>query len=62
MDDVAGIYQLRNRIAHLEPLLRTSNVRIQYNNMRDILTEINPHLEQWFTSTQRITTVLKSRP
>lgn len=59
---VAGINQLRNRVAHLEPLLKTSDVRLQYNNMREILTEINPLLEQSFISTQRITAILRAKP
>ncbi|WP_155853220.1 Abi family protein [Arthrobacter sp. H14] len=59
---VQGIHQLRNRVAHLEPLLRTSNVRVQYHNMREVLAEINPAVEHWFTSTQRITSELNARP
>ncbi|MFJ4169830.1 hypothetical protein ACIPY3_09980 [Paenarthrobacter sp. NPDC089714] len=53
--DVAGIYQLRNRVAHLEPLLRTGSVHSNYRAMRRVLGEINPLMEQRFVSNQRIT-------
>lgn len=59
---VHGIYQLRNRVAHLEPLLRSGNVRTQFTNMRTVLSEIKPAVEQWFVSNQRITTALRARP
>lgn len=59
---VDGIYQLRNRVAHLEPLLRLGNVRHQFGNMRTVLREIDPAAEQWFVSIQRITTLLRARP
>jgi hypothetical protein len=56
---IDGIYRLRNRVAHLEPLLRPGVVRQEFNNMRSVLTAINPELEEWFTSRQRITQVLR---
>lgn len=59
---VHGIYQLRNRVAHLEPLLRLRNVRSQYTNMRMVLAEIDPDVAEWFVSNQRITTVLRAHP
>lgn len=57
-----GIYQLRNRVAHLEPLLRSGNVRAQLTNMRTVLGEIDPIVEHWFVSYQRVTAVLRARP
>lgn len=62
VESVDGIYRLRNRVAHLEPLLRSSIVREQYLNMRTVLGEIDPGAEQWFTSNQRVTRVLRARP
>lgn len=62
MKSVHGIYQLRNRVAHFEPLLRSGNVRAQFTNMRAVLREIDPAVEQWFVSNQRVTTLLRARP
>lgn len=59
---VHGIYQLRNRVAHLEPLLKSGLVRKEYEAMRSVLAAIDDAVDQWFTSRQRMTTILKSRP
>lgn len=59
---VHGVYQLRNRVAHLEPLLRSGNIRAQFTNMRTVLGEIDPVVEQWFVSNQRVTSALRARP
>jgi len=59
---VHGIYQLRNRVAHLEPLLRSGDIRTQFTNMRTVLREIDPAAEQWFVSNQRVTAALRVRP
>lgn len=59
---VDGIYRLRNRVAHLEPLLRSGAVRDQFSNMRTVIGEIDTSAEQWFVSIQRITPVLRTRP
>ena len=59
---VDGIHQLRNRVAHLEPLLRMAIVREQCRNMRDVLSAIDPEVERWFVSNQRVTAVLRTRP
>ena len=59
---VNGIYRMRNRVAHLEPLLRSGTVRQEFNGMRSVLTTIDPSVEQWFTSRQRVTQILKKRP
>ncbi|MGJ9405745.1 hypothetical protein ACHABQ_05415 [Nesterenkonia aurantiaca] len=58
---VDGIYRLRNRVAHLEPLLDMGNVRQQYQNMRMVLREINPTVEEWFVSNQSVTAELRNR-
>jgi hypothetical protein len=60
--NVHSIYQLRNRVAHLEPLLAPGAVRAEYNAMRSVLAAIEPVAEQWFTSRQRITAELRARP
>lgn len=59
---VDGIYRLRNRVAHFEPVLRGGVVRAEFNNMRAVLGAIDPHVEGWFVSNQRVTHVLRSRP
>jgi hypothetical protein len=58
---IDGIYQLRNRVAHLEPLLRSGNVRAQFGNMRHTLCAIDPVTETWFVSKQTITATLRAR-
>lgn len=59
---VDGIYRLRNRIAHLEPLLRSAMVRNEVNDIRWVLAAMDPNLEEWFTSRQRVTNLLRQRP
>jgi len=59
---VSGIHKLRNRVAHLEPLLRTHSVAQEVTMMRRVLSYIDPYAEQWFTSRQRVTSVIKQRP
>jgi hypothetical protein len=62
VEQVDGIYRLRNRVAHLEPLLRTGVVQNQVTAMRAVLSSIDPTVETWFTSRQRVTAVLRARP
>jgi hypothetical protein len=59
---VSGNYRLRNRVAHFEPLLKPVEVLNQYENVRDVLAEIDPDVSAWFVSIQRVTPVAKSRP
>ena len=59
---IDGIYRLRNRVAHLEPLLRSGLVHNELTAMRDVLQAINPTTEAWFTSRQRVTGTLRARP
>lgn len=61
-DTVIGVLDIRNRVAHLEPLLNMKNVRAQFVGMRGVLKAIDPSIEQWMVSNQRITSVLKMRP
>ena len=58
---VEGVYHLRNRVAHLEPIIN-SNVRAQLVNMRTVIGAIDPQLLSWFTSTERISPSLTTRP
>ncbi|MDR2975121.1 MAG: hypothetical protein LBV00_10510 [Propionibacteriaceae bacterium] len=55
---VTGIWLLRNRVAHLEPLTKVSALRRQVRNMRFVLRSIDPALEGWFDSTSRLSNVL----
>jgi len=57
-DAVTGIWLLRNRVAHLEPLTKTSALRRQVRNMRFVLRSIDPALEVWFDAATRLPTVL----
>ena len=59
---VAGIYEIRNRVAHLEPLIDVVRTRTQFQNMREVLGEIEPAVGQWFLSNQRVTSFLKAVP
>lgn len=62
VSDVDGLYRLRNRIAHLESILVLGRVNHYVAAMRRVLNEIDPVVESWFTSQQRISAVIKSRP
>lgn len=59
---VDGIYRLRTRVAQLEPLLRSGMVRNEVNDIRWVLAAMDPNLEEWFTSRQRVTNLLRQRP
>ncbi len=56
---VQGVHQLRNRVAHLEPLLSPDFVETEFANMRFILAVINPEMETWMVSRQRVTSILR---
>ena len=55
---VTGIWLLRNRVAHLEPLTKTSALRRQVRNMRFVLRSIDPALELWLDAASRLPAVL----
>jgi len=61
VEKVNGIYRLRNRIAHLEPLLRSGLVQNEFRSMRHLLAAIDPALEDWLVARQRVTAVLRQR-
>ena len=62
VDHVDHIYRLRNRVAHLEPLLNAGMVADRFDRMRTVLLAIDPAVEMWFVSRQRVTTTLKTKP
>lgn len=53
---VGGVYQLRNRVAHLGPLIN-SNVEAQLVNMCTVIGVMDPDLLLWSSSTERIRAV-----
>jgi hypothetical protein len=59
---VDGIYQLRNRVAHLEPILTRSQVRNQLRSMRFVMRSIDPPLEDWLNAVSRVEMVLADVP
>lgn len=59
---VDRIMLLRNRVAHLEPLLNTNNVRAQLTNSRLVLEAIDPAVAQWAMGWQRVTRSISARP
>jgi hypothetical protein len=62
VDHIDNIYRLRNRVAHLEPLLSSGMVGDRFARMRTVLPAIDPALETWFVSRQRVTAMLKTKP
>jgi len=59
---IDGIYHLRNRVAHLEPLLRPGYIEREFRAMCTVLQAINPAVAAWFISQQRVTATLKMLP
>lgn len=59
---VHDIHLLRNRVAHLEPLIRTGVVRNRLTDVLHVLRAVDTVPEQWASGQQRVTTVLKARP
>jgi hypothetical protein len=62
VQQIDGIYRLRNRVAHLEPLLRSGLVHSEITAIPVVLRAIDPTIEAWFTSRQRVTATLRARP
>lgn len=58
---VDGVYRLRNRVAHLEPLTNSS-IPAQLANMRTVIGAIDQDLLSWFASVEKIGATLKVRP
>lgn len=62
VQDVDAVYALRNRVAHLEPLLRPGYVERHVRAVRRVLAEIEPVAEHWLVGGQRVAGVLDRRP
>jgi hypothetical protein len=62
VDHVGQIHKLRNRIAHLEPLLDAVMIADRFASMRAVVSAIDPIAETWIVSRQRVTSVLRSKP
>ena len=59
---VAGLVNVRNRVAHLEPIIRPGYVERKFTAMRRVVGAIDPAAEMWLVSRQRVTAVLGQRP
>ena len=63
VQDVDGLYRLRNRIAHLEPLLPGGAVvKGHLRAARRVLTALEPSAEEWLVSHQSVSTVIGEMP
>jgi len=58
---VDGIHRLRNRVAHLEPVLGTALIRRQLRSIRFVLRSIQPDLTVWLDDTSRIGDVILTK-
>lgn len=58
---VNGIHRLRNRVAHLEPLLRPGYVDQEFAALRAVVAAIDPDVEEWMVARQRVTSILRRR-
>jgi hypothetical protein len=58
---VSHVLALRNRVAHLEPLLDVRRTQRQIEAAYTVASWIDPHLHTWITSTQTVTAALKER-
>lgn len=61
MRSVGNLYKLRNRVAHLEPLLDV-NAQTVLKDLRHVLGAIDSSTEDWVVARQRITTMAKRKP
>lgn len=62
VDSVDRVYKLRNRVAHLEPLLRTNQLQRALNDTERVLGEISPHARQWVAGWQQVSAAIARRP
>ncbi|WP_423464614.1 hypothetical protein ACO229_08945 [Promicromonospora sp. MS192] len=61
--DIDGLYRLRNRIAHLEPLLPGGAVvKRHLRATRRVLAAVDPAVAQWLVSHQTVSTVITEMP
>lgn len=59
---IVRIYYMRNRIAHLEPTLKSPKIRNIYNDLVFVTGIISKDLQNWIISRQKITYYLKRKP
>lgn len=64
-DDLVGsaarLLRLRNRVAHLEPLLKEEHKDV-VRDLRRVMSAISPSADTWLTSRQKVTHVGNARP
>ncbi|PHP52741.1 hypothetical protein [Actinomyces ruminis] len=60
-DAVRRLHAVRNRVAHLEPVLSSEEIRGTYRDVRLVLGAMAPEAEEWFISQQRLTQLLRDR-
>ncbi|MGK4219440.1 hypothetical protein [Kocuria sp.] len=58
---VGRMHELRNRVAHHEPLI-LANVRSYHLTAARLLMSIDPHIGNWYAGTSRVPEVLKRCP
>lgn len=59
---VTTLHELRNRIAHLEPILDRAQIRQAFESMQVVLGAVDPAISQWFLENQMIHHHLDRRP
>lgn len=58
---LARLHQLRNRIAHLEPI-HDENLLARRRDMIQVVGHVDRRLQSWFASVERIQPVVQGRP
>lgn len=58
---ISRMHELRNRVAHHEPLILT-DIRSYHRTAARILKSIDPKISDWYTSTSRVPEILKHCP
>ncbi|RIJ77005.1 hypothetical protein D1871_08505 [Nakamurella silvestris] len=60
-DRASRLHSLRNRVAHMEPLLQV-NVRGRHRDMIRLVGSIRPEIQGWFSGTSRVMEVWRAKP
>lgn len=58
---VAHLHRLRNRISHVEPLINV-DVKSAIQEAFDLVSSINPSIEQWLSGISQVSDLLKHSP
>lgn len=61
VDRVSRLHSLRNRVAHMEPLLDV-NVKARHTDVMRVLGAVSPELQNWCSGISRVKPVLQTRP